>query len=243
MDSISNRRIIVTGAASGIGQATARMLAEKGAKLFLLDRDDAGLRRQASELGCSSQCIDLRDQQMIGEVVQTAASDLGGLDCVVNVAGITRKIEVGDVSASDWADLLGINLLAPFWLIQASLPHLRKGTEPAIVNVSSGTALRPTIPGYSTYAASKGGLITMTKALAFELAPQIRVNAVCPGATVSAMLSEEGAAMASGPNSPYALKRSAQPEEIAKAICFLAGSDSSYMTGATVAVDGGRTLY
>lgn len=243
MESISNRRMIVTGAASGIGQATARMLAEKGATLFLLDRDEAGLARQSSDLGCGAKAIDLRDQQMIREVVQTAASKLGGLDAIVNVAGITRKIEVDDVSAGDWADLLGINLLAPFWLIQSGLPYLRNGIEPAIVNVSSGTALRPTIPGYSTYAASKGGLITMTKALAFELAPRIRVNAVCPGATVSAMLSEEGAAMASGPNSPYALKRSAQPQEIAKAICFLACPDSSYMTGATVAVDGGRTLY
>lgn len=243
MQTFSGRRVLVTGAASGIGMATARMLAEDGARLFLLDRDKAGLAREAEALGCASQPIDLRDQFMIRAVVATAAEELGGLDAVINVAGITRKREVEEVSADDWADLLGINLLAPFWLIQSSLPHLRKGVEPAIVNVSSATALRPTIPGYSTYAASKGGLVTMTKALAFELAPQIRVNAVCPGATVSAMLTEEGAAMATGPNSPYALQRSAQPEEVAKAICFLSCADSSYMTGSTVTVDGGRTLY
>jgi NAD(P)-dependent dehydrogenase (short-subunit alcohol dehydrogenase family) len=243
MDRMNDRRVLITGAASGIGQATAELLANQGAKLFLLDRDETGLKRRGDALRCAYKVVDLTDQPSLSGVVSEAAHELGGMDAIINVAGITRQRSVEDMSPHDWSDLLGINLLAPFWLIQNGLPHLRKGKEPSIVNVSSGTALRPTIEGYSAYAASKGGLITMTKALAFELAPIIRVNAVCPGATVSAMLTEEGAAMAAGPNSPYPLQRSAQPEEIAEAISFLSSPASSYITGSTLAVDGGRTLY
>lgn len=242
-DSTAARRILVTGAASGIGRATAHLLASRGAALFLIDRDEAGLRREGEALGCEWRATDLTHHPVIADVVAEAARRLGGIDAVINVAGVAHKREVEATTQADWALLLDINLLAPFWLIQAALPHLRAGVDPAIINVASGTALRPTIAGYSAYAASKGGLITMSKALAFELAPAIRVNTVCPGATESAMLTPEGAAMASGPNSPYALQRSAKAEEVAEAVVFLASPASSYITGSTLAVDGGRTFY
>lgn len=243
MERSSARRVLVTGAASGIGRATARLLAKRGASLFLIDRDEAGLRREGGALKCDWHALDLTDHPAIAKAVAGTADRLGGIDAVINVAGIAHKRDVEAMTPADWSMLLDINLLAPFWLIQASLPHLRRGADPAIVNVSSGTALRPTIAGYSAYAATKGGLITMSKALAFELAPQIRVNSVCPGATESAMLTAEGAAMASGPNSPYALQRAAKAEEVAEAIAFLSSPQSSYITGSTLAVDGGRTFY
>lgn len=243
MKSSIGRRVVLTGAASGIGRATARLLVEREASLFLVDRDEAGLRREGETLKCDWSALDLTDHSKIPETVARAADRLGGIDAIINAAGIAHKREVDAMTRTDWSMLLDINLLAPFWLIQACLPHLAHGIDPAIVNVSSGTALRPTIAGYSAYAATKGGLITMSKALAFELAPKIRVNTVCPGATESAMLTREGAAMASGPNSPYALQRSAKAEEVAEAIIFLASPESSYITGSTLAVDGGRTFY
>lgn len=240
---IAGRRVIITGAASGIGRATAQLLAAENERLFLLDRLTDQLTTICTELNCSGMAVDLANQEATQHAVQKALDHLGGVDAVINVAGITRKRLVEDMMPVDWADLLNINLLAPFWIIQAALADLRNGENPSIVNVSSGTALRPTIHGYSAYAATKGGLVTMTKALAFELAPEIRVNAVCPGAAMTAMLSAEGAAMATGADSPYALKRAACPEEIAEAIKFLSSPSSSYITGSALAADGGRTFY
>jgi NAD(P)-dependent dehydrogenase (short-subunit alcohol dehydrogenase family) len=139
--------------------------------------------------------------------------------------------------------VLAVNLTGPYTLIQAALPHLRNSDKPTIVNISSGTALMPTLNGMSAYVASKGGLVSLSKALAFELAPKIRVNVICPGSVVTGLLSPEHVKFAESEASPYALRRSADPMEVANGILYLSCEESSYVTGVALAIDGGRTFH
>ena len=167
----------------------------------------------------------------------------------MNCAGLMIAASLPDTDMSTWTRrAFGVNLTAPYVLCQAALPWLLQSEDSSTVNVSSGMGLLPDIPGRTAYAASKGALIAFTRALAAELAPRIRVNAVCPGGTRTAMAqhlvpaNQEEAA-----SSPflqrYAMKRMGEPEEIAAAILFLSISESSFTTGATLAVDGGRTFH
>ena len=244
---LRGRRILLTGAASGIGEATAALFAAEGASLALVDRNQERLQAVASRLSAHGFAVDLGDRNAIKAMVDAAAEALGGLDGVVNAAGIStnpRAPLLEEVTETDWDSLIGINLAGPFFLLQAAIRHLRRGVTPTIVNVSSGTALRPTLRGYSVYAASKGGLLTLSKALAFELAPAVRVNIVCPGSVVTGMMTPEQQAAARATENPdYALRRSAEPIEVARGILYLSCEESSYVTGTTLTIDGGRTFH
>jgi NAD(P)-dependent dehydrogenase (short-subunit alcohol dehydrogenase family) len=243
MAGLEGRRFLITGAASGIGRATAELFASEHAQLALTDWSGDALSSVAEALSATALVGDVSDAAEVRALVENAARALGGLDGVVNVAGISRKKSIEETTEADWADLIGVNLAGPFFVMQAALPHLRQGRSPTIVNVSSGTALMPTLRGYSAYAASKGGLLTLSKALAFELAPDIRVNVICPGSTITGMLSAEQQQTANSETSPYALRRSAQPIEVARGIRYLSCDDSSYVTGTALAIDGGRTFH
>lgn len=241
---LSGRRILMTGAASGIGQATARTFASAGASLALLDRDDAGLRRMERELSAVGVVVDLVDENAIRTSVARAAEALGGLDGVVNVAGISMvEHPLNVLTLNDWNRALTVNLTAPFLICREAAPHLKKAGGGTIVNVASASGLMPLAPGMGAYCASKGGLISFSKAIALELAPEIRVNAVCPGATDTPMLVGPMRSFTSAPTAPYALKRVAKPEEIADAILFLTSVESSFMTGIALPIDGGRSYH
>lgn len=238
----AGRRVLVTGAASGIGRATAEALHAAGAELILIDRDEAGLESLRASLGGSTFAIDLADEGAIRTAVDKGARDLGGIDGVANVAGIGGAGRIDELSLGDWDRVLRVNLTAPMLVVREALPHLKASFAPAIVNVSSGQGLLPSIPGLSPYCASKGGLVTLTKAMAIELAP-IRVNVVCPGVVDTPLIPDSLRQSAVLATSPYALKRLATPEEIAEAILFLIGPRSSFITGVALAVDGGRTYH
>jgi NAD(P)-dependent dehydrogenase (short-subunit alcohol dehydrogenase family) len=240
---LEGRRFLITGAASGIGRATAELFAAENARLALVDLTGNALFSVAESLSAAAIVGDVSNPATVQAFVEEAVYALGGLDGIVNVAGITRKKGIEETTEADWAALIGVNLGGPFFVMQAAVKHLRRGRSPTIVNVSSGTALMPTLRGYSAYAASKGGLVTLSKALAFELAPDIRVNIVCPGSIVTGMMSAEQERFASSENSPYALRRSAQPIEVARGIRYLSCDESSYVTGTTLAIDGGRTFH
>jgi len=235
---LAGRRVLVTGAASGIGRTTARLLAAEGAAVALVDRDADGLAVVATELGAQAFPTDITDDASVAASVAAAAAALGGIDGVVNSAGIHLNGSVGDVAPDRFSLVLAVNVVGMYSVIRNCLPHLTQAEGSTVVNVASAQGLRPDAPNRTAYAASKGGVVALTRALAAELAPRIRVNAIAPGLVKTPM-----AAGIVGAEKNYALGRLAEPEEIARAIAFLTSSEASYITGATLAVDGGRSFH
>lgn len=242
---LSGHRALVTGAASGIGRATASALAAAGCSLVVTDQQSNQLSDVANELGADAKPCDLLDPGAIGAMVAEVGA--GGLDILVNCAGTAPVLPLEDTDLGTWATTLGVNLTAPFLLVQASVEYLRQSENAAILNVASGVGLRPDSGRVSAYAASKGGLIALTRSLAAELAPRIRVNAIAPGLTrtpmTEAMFSPEEDENPSPAVLRYALQRAADPAEIAAAARFLVSPEASFITGVTLAVDGGRTFH
>lgn len=243
---LDGRRILITGAASGIGRCTAELFAARGARLALLDLNAAALKDAARKLSAEAVSADVSDEDAVRGAVAAAAQALGGLDGVVNAAGIPGNSPLSDTTLGEWARVMAVNAGGTFLVCREAARWLRQSTHrTTIVNVASGAAF---LPGTSSacYAASKGAVVTFSKAIAHELAPGIRVNVVCPGGVLTPMMGVTlGDANAVAPPSAamYALKRMAQPIEIANAILFLTSSASSFMTGSAIAVDGGRTYH
>lgn len=239
------RRIYVTGAASGIGRATAHILAAEGAKVALVDVNGVGLAETAAATGGEAFTLDVRDGAAVDRSVAEAAARFGGLDGVVNCAGVGVNAPLPQLTTEIWEHVLAVNLTAPYRISRAALPWLKQSPAASIVNVSSGAGLLPTSPGTGAYSASKAGLLGLTKALALELAPAIRVNAVCPGITRTGMMADM---LGENPDEApfvqlYAIKRTAAPSEIANTIVFLLSEEASFVTGAVLAADGGRTFH
>jgi len=244
---MAGRRVIITGAASGIGLAVAELLTAEGARTVLIDRSRSELEAVGARTGGIPVVHDLLDVTPLPSIVARAADDLGGLDGLINCAGVEAAELITEVDQSSWNRTLGVNLVAPFFLCQAAVPYLVRVENASIVNVASGAALLPTGPTSTVYAASKGGLLSFTKALAMELAPKVRVNAVCPGIPDTPMVRHLLGDHSSPDDAPavarYALGRAGRPAEIAAAILFLASVQSSFVTGSTLAVDGGRVFH
>ena len=244
MNRLSGRRIVVTGAASGLGAAIAALFAAEGASLALLDRDQAGATAKAKDLSAFAVAADVTDHAAVQDAAERVAQKLGGVDGIVNAAGILQLTAFEASEPADWQKTIAVNLTGPWNVCRAMLPHLRKSKTAAIVNVASGLGLRPAA-NYSSYAASKGGLIALTRALAVELAPAIRVNALCPGAVetpMTAPLLRDPAARAQAAAN-YPLGRLGTPLEIAQAALFLIGPESGFVTGIAMPIDGGRALH
>ncbi|KQS95536.1 SDR family NAD(P)-dependent oxidoreductase [Rhizobium sp. Leaf386] len=235
---LAGRKIVITGAASGIGRATARLFMAEGAKVILVDRNKAALEKEFGDLDGIIAEVDITRDEDIANVINAAAEQIGGIDGVINAAGIMITGPTEQVSPAVWRQVIDVNLSGSFFVIQACLPWLRRNTISTIVNIASGAGILPNAPGLAAYAASKGGVIALTKALAADLAPDIRVNCISPGMVDTPMA--DGFRTNVG---NYALKRIAEPAEIAQALLFLTSSDASYITGATLAVDGGRTFH
>lgn len=242
-DRLAGRAVLITGAAQGIGAAIARLFAAEGARLALVDIRNAGLGKVAAETGAVALECDLRDVERLEAVADEAAQALGHLDGLVNAAGIHAAGSVAETTPDRWRDVMAVNLDAPFFLCRAAEPHLRASAGSTIVNLSSGTGLSP-FPNRSAYATSKGALITLGKVLAMEFAPAIRVNTICPGlidTPMTAGLPNHNALQQTLER--YALRRLGRDDEVAQAALFLTSTASSFVTGTTMAVDGGRTYH
>jgi NAD(P)-dependent dehydrogenase (short-subunit alcohol dehydrogenase family) len=231
---------IVTGGASGIGAATANLLAARGARVAILDREPA----PAPARGLSV-VADVAEDASVRSAVDRVAGELGGIDVVANVAGIGA---VGDVTANDddeWRRVLDVNVVSIARVVRAALPHLRRSSHPAVVNVSSAVAVVG-VPGRALYSASKGAVLALSLAMAADHAREgIRVNAVLPGTTdtpwVGRLLAD-----ASDPEAERAalearqpIGRLVSPEEVAHAIAYLASPRCGSTTGTAIGVDGG----
>jgi NAD(P)-dependent dehydrogenase (short-subunit alcohol dehydrogenase family) len=235
---LQGRRILITGAASGIGQHTAELFAAEGAALTLLDCDRKRLASVARETGGTAVEADVTQEPSVTRAVEQGASAMSGIDGVVNAAGIVIHGSVLDVGLADWKLVLDVNLTGTYIVVRCCLPWLAKAPFATIVNIASGQGLLPNKPGMTAYAASKGGVVNLTRALAAELAPSIRVNSVCPGIVDTPMTAGFERDL-----DRYALGRIAEPLEIAQAILFLTTTESSFVTGAALAIDGGRTFH
>ena len=242
-DRLAGRRILVTGAASGIGRAIAELFVRAGARVAALDR-----RQPEALTGAAAQSItceaDITDPQAVERAVQQAVAGFGGLDGVVNAAGIANTDWADAVSLEDWKRVIDVNLTGTFNVCRAALPHLRTAGAGTIVNLSSGQGLQP-FKQRSAYAASKAGVIAFSKCIAMEWAPVVRVNTLCPGAVDTPMVragySAETLRTQVGPR--YALERIGEPQEIAMAALYLSSAESSFVTGIVLAVDGGRSYH
>jgi len=243
-------RALVTGAASGIGRATAILLAGRGAAVACLDVNADGLAETAAAIGERALPIpcDVTDLAAVEAAVSQAAADLGGLDAVANVAGVGDFTgDVAEIAPEEWARVLAVNLTGPFHVSRAAIPHLRAAGGGAIVNVSSQFGLVGCLAS-PAYCASKAGLIGLTRAMAIDHTEEgIRVNCVCPGPVDTPMLAwtdatPELTARERGRTQGRNLSgRSGRPDEIAATIAFLLSDDVGFMSGSVVAVDGAWT--
>lgn len=242
--------VVVTGAASGIGRATSEVLAELGACVYAMDRDAAGLKGLASDLGgaglrCETVTGDVTVEQDAQRLAERLLRDGARLKALVNNAGANRILPLPEVTLAQWNELVSINLTSFFLLSRALLPQLLAAKQGgAIVNISSGYGLVGG-PNMAAYSSAKAGVIGLTRQLACEYAAQgLRVNAVCPGLTLSPRVREyvaRGLVDAAGLRTQVLGGRFAECREIANVIAFLASDAASYMTGAVVPVDGGQS--
>ena len=246
---LKGRTAIVTGAGGGIGKVLAARLACEGADIVIADlvNHDAAAREVSQHgtrvLGLRT---DVSSEADVARLIEQSMATFGRIDILVNNAAKTLPLTPFEkISVEDWRNTLDINALGPFLCCRAVAPHMRKARHGRIINIVSGAALKG-VPNLLPYVASKGALIAMTRALARELGSDgITVNAVAPGFTLTERIlnsPEKLQAMAEPSRRSRAIPRDELPEDLAGAVCFLAGDDSAFMTGQTIVVDGGSAM-
>jgi 3-oxoacyl-[acyl-carrier protein] reductase len=241
--SIAGRVAIVTGAASGMGRATARLFASEGAHVAVTDLDLAACAAVAAECGPNARAyaLDVADAGAITGTVERIAQDFGRIDILVNNAGVSSFCGLDDPAYEDvWHRALAVMLSAHQRMVRAALPFLRQSDAPRIVNIASTEGLGAT-PGDTPYVAAKTGVIGLTRGLAVDLGPEgITVNCICPGPIRTAMtdaVAEEHKAIFAKRRT--ALRRYGEPEEVAHITLSLVLPAASYITGTAIPVDGG----
>lgn len=244
--SVAGKTVLVTGAASGMGRATAQVFAAEGANVAVTDLPGPALEQVAADLaaqGYSAKAwpLDVSDHAAIRQVVDDVAATFGGLDAVVNNAGISAFCPIDDEGYDlIWDRAVTVLLTAHQRIIRAALPHLRRSSSPRIVNIASTEALGATSRD-SPYCAAKAGVTGLTRALAVELGREgITVNAICPGPIDTGMTANvPDADKATFAHRRTALRRYGAPEEVAHITLSLCLPAASYITGVTIPVDGG----
>jgi NAD(P)-dependent dehydrogenase (short-subunit alcohol dehydrogenase family) len=243
MRGLKGKNVLVTGGASGIGQATAARFLEEGCAVCVLDRDSHSRTRVARELPGLASVIDA-DVSAMGQVHRAfleAIDSMGSVDVLINNAGISIRHDFLNITSEEWSTVLAVNLTGVFNVAQTAARHMVDKGSGVILNTAS-TAGTIGYPHYADYSASKGGVIALTYAMAVELAPVVRVNAISPGYVLTPMQRAEYTdEMLDAVNRKIPMGRHGKPEEIAALFAFLASDDAAFATGQVYVMDGAET--
>jgi NAD(P)-dependent dehydrogenase (short-subunit alcohol dehydrogenase family) len=243
MRGLSGKNILVTGGASGIGQATAARFLEEDCSVCVLDRSAAARDRVSTELPGLAGVIDA-DVSSLAQVQAAfaeAIDRMGSVDVLINNAGISIRHGFLEITPEEWDQVLDVNLKGVFYVAQTAARHMMDKGSGVIINTAS-TAGSTGYPHYADYSASKGGVMALTYAMALELAPVVRVNAISPGYVLTPMQrAEYSDQMLDAVNSKIPMGRHARPEEIGALFAFLASEDAAFATGQVYVMDGAET--
>jgi meso-butanediol dehydrogenase / (S,S)-butanediol dehydrogenase / diacetyl reductase len=243
MRGLKGKRVLITGGASGIGAATATRFLEEGAAVVVLDRDAKGRQQIKAQLPKLAGVVDadVSNLKQVEAAFAEALQAMGGVDVLINNAGISIRHNFLDITPEEWDKVMAVNLTGVFYMAQTAAKHMWQEGSGAILQTASTNGLVGQ-PYYADYNATKAGVIELTKSMALELAPKVRVCAVAPGYVLTPMQRAEYTdEMLEVVNSKIPLRRHAQPEEIAALFAFLASDDAAYMTGHVYTIDGAET--
>ena len=248
MRGLKDKRVLITGGASGIGAATAARFLEEGSRVCILDRDAEACAAMRQQLPGISQAIiaDVTDPMQVEAAFADAIRVMDGVDVLVKNAGISIRHKFLDITPAEWDKVIAVNLTGVFYVAQTAARHMMQRT---ITENGGGVILQTAstngmmgYPYYADYNATKAGVIELTRSMALELAPKIRVCAVAPGYVLTPMQrSEYSDAMLEEVNQKIPLRRHAKPEEIAALFAYLASDDAAFATGQVFTMDGGET--
>ena len=244
MTALINKRVLITGATGEIGTAIARKLHEKGCQICLTATRESALKELTSELGSNVQylCSDLMNIESTKGLITKVISKLGGIDILINNAGITRDNLFIRMSDEQWVDVLNVNLNSSMILARGAIKNMIKSKWGRVVNITSVVGVTGN-PGQSNYAASKSGLIGMSKCIASEVASRgITVNCIAPGFINSAMTDKLNSDQKSRILENIPMKKMGNPNDIAATTNFLVSEDANYVTGQTIHVNGGMAM-
>jgi len=234
------KRVLITGGASGIGAATARRFLDEGAVVCVLDRDAAARENIQHELPDLAGTLDadVSNLNQVQAAFAEAIRLMGGVDILINNAGISIRHNFLDITPEEWDKVIAVNLTGMFYVAQTAARHMMEREGGAILQTASTNGVMG-YPYYADYNATKAGVIALTKSMALELAPKVRVCAVAPGYVLTPMQRAEYTdAMLEDVNRKIPLRRHAQPEEVAALFAFLASDDAQYISGHVYTIDG-----
>jgi meso-butanediol dehydrogenase/(S,S)-butanediol dehydrogenase/diacetyl reductase len=240
MRGLKGKRVLITGGASGIGAATAARFLEEGSSVVVLDRDAQGRKQIQEKLPNLAGTVDadVSNLKQVQAAFAEAVRLMGGVDVLINNAGISIRHNFLDITPEEWDKIVAVNLTGVFYVAQTAARHMWERGSGVILHTASTNGIVGQ-PYYADYNATKAGVIELTKSMALELAPKVRVCAVAPGYVLTPMQRAEYTdEMLEAVNSKIPLRRHAQPEEIGALFAFLASDDAAYMTGHVYTIDG-----